>query len=297
MRVGVISTQRLPSDPYTWLNFHVDVGIRAFYIRFEDSPGLGEALENFVADLERKTGKNISFYYEDNGAVDRRNENNFLDILTRQSAWVDRMIVKAHEEGVEWVFHIDDDELLYPGSRKAISTWPKVLEAVPKRCASIHLQNWEGFSPEMPVASWARDPGVRYLPRKCAGAFSVYANGKGASRTYSGQSSHGVHHFKGGKECELAEGKGVVLHHDSLAMGPTDVPPEAWVRKHELRIGDDMSRIPFEATRSAVAAVQRGNPHHMRQVWEKYRSVAGERFKSCPAPVALKLPSHAYGPQ
>ena len=275
------------------MRYHVDVGIDAFYIIFEDTPALPELLQLHAKSLSDEKGRPITLYTETR-SVERSTEDNYTDILTRQSDWVDRMVTKARQEGVQWVFHIDDDEILYPGSKTARSTWPEVLAKVPASCASIHLQNWEAFSPSQPKSSWLTDDGVRFLPQKCAHLFSAYGNGKSGSRTVQGQASHGVHHFQGGKECELSPDQGILGHFEALAMGPDDLPPQRWVEKYRLRAKDDMSRIPFEATHAAVAAVASGDADVMAQTWEKYRSMDGGRFKACSVPVKLSLPSHTY---
>lgn len=294
MRVGIISSQRNPPDYVNWMRFHVDVGIDAFYITIEDTPWLGPAMASLADQFSRATGRHVTVYYEDAAPVNRSKEDNYSDLITRQKVRVDHMLRKARADGVDWAFHIDDDELLYPGSKYAISTWPEILNTVPKRCASIHLQNWEGFSPKNPSGSWITDRNVQYLPQSCGRYFAAYANGKAGSRTLPTQSSHGPHHFKGGEECELPETRGVLLHHEALAMGPDDVPPERWIQKNQLRLNDDLSRIPFAATHDAIKAIRSDDIFNMEQVWKKYRSVTGSRFKSCPTPVQLTLPSHFY---
>lgn len=264
----------------------MDVGISAFYIRAEDSPGLEGALRA-VAD-ERP---DVQVYVEHAPPVDRASEDNYHDLMARQRDFINRMLVRARRDGVAWLFHTDDDEALYPRSKP---TWPEVLRRVPRKCASVHVQNWEGFSPAQPKSSWLTDDGVRYLPQTCARHFAAYANGKSASRTLPRQRAHGPHHFTGGRECELAEKDGVVLHHDGLSMGPGDVPPEAWVRKNRLRIGDDMSRIPFEATHRAVRAVASNRQPEMRAAWLRDRCVSGPRFAACGAPQRVQLVSYNY---
>ena len=293
MRVGIISSQRQPPDPFDWMRYHVDVGIDAFYIIFEDTPDTPALMQLHAAALGKEKNRNVTLYTETR-SFDRSTEDNYTDLQTRQADWVDRMVDKARSEGVDWVFHIDDDEILYPGSQSARSTWPQVLSKVPTTCASVHLQNWEAFSPPQPKSSWLTDDGVRFLPQKCAHLYSAYGNGKSGSRTAKGQASHGPHHFQGGKECELTPDQGILAHFEALAMGPDDVPPERWVEKNRLRVNDDMSRIPFEATHAAVKAVVSGDPDAMARTWSKYRSMEGSRFKSCPVPVSLPLPSHAY---
>lgn len=293
MRVGIISSQRRPPDAFDWMRYHVDVGIDAFYIIFEDTPDVPDQLHMHAAALTREKGRAITLYTETR-AVDRTKEDNYTDLMTRQANWVDRMVAKAHADGVEWVFHIDDDEVLYPGSHNARSTWPQILQAVPPSCSSLHLQNWEAFSPSQVKSSWLTDDGVRFLPQKCAHLFSAYTNGKSGSRTVPGQRSKGPHHFQGGMECELKPEQGVLAHFEALAMTPNDLPPQRWVEKNLLRVNDDKSRIPFESVHASIAAVASGDADVMHKTWVKYRSVDGDRFKACPMPMDLQLPSRDY---
>lgn len=289
--VGVISVQRHPPDFKNWMLHHVYSGVTKFYISVEDTPGLGNEMVLYATELSSIFGTSVIVHYEDAPAVDRSIENNFTDILDRQSKWTDRMITKARSDGTEWVFHIDDDELAYPGN-KTMSTWPEILNKVPNSCTSVHLTNYEAFSPENPTSSWATDAAVRYLPRECGHNFAAYANGKSASRTIHGQRSHGVHHFTGGTECELPEAYGVILHHEALALNADDIPPRRWVEKNMLRGNDDQSTIPFGATREAIRAVQSGDKHLMEKTWVKYRSVLGDNFNACPSPLKIDLPTH-----
>jgi len=271
-------------DPLTWLRFHVQVGISAFYFWLEDSPDLLPVLYGAAEDL------GVAMYVEQAPLVDRGKEDNYADLMVRQSEFVDRMVAQAREDSVAWLFHTDDDELLLP--RGEAATWPEVLMRQPDGCLSVHLSNWEGFSPAKPAGSWMTDPAVRYLPRSCASLFAAYANGKSVTRTSVGQRSHGPHYFTGGASCELQEADGLVLHHDALAMGPDDVPPEAWVRKYSLRKNADLSKIPFDATKEAVKVLRSGSLDAQRRVWLKFRSQTGSRFKACDSPQQLDLPSH-----
>lgn len=224
--MGIVSSQRQPPDPFNWLSAHVAAGISAFYIMFEDSGTLPEAMATYAHALD----PSVVFYYETR-TVDRSREQNYVDLMGRQAAWVDRMIARARADGVQWLFHIDDDEIAVPSTSGATTTssWPRVLDKVPAKCASVHLDNVEAFSPPHPSGPFFDDTEVRFLPRACAHLYAAYGNGKSATRTLEGQASHGPHHFRGGKECELKTG--VVGHYEGLAMGPNDTPPRGgWTR-------------------------------------------------------------------
>ena len=291
MKLGIVSLQRQPPDPFGWVRYHASVGVTNFYIWLEDSDELKPQLEAQADQLTSEMGVPVHMYAEIGRKVDRTTENNYFDILDRQQAFVNRMITQARADGVDWVFHIDDDELLHPRSK---ATWPEVLQKVDPKCASIHMTNWEGYSPAQPSSPWLTDDAVRYMPSACSHLFAAYANGKSASRTVKGQEAWGVHHFHGGKECELAEKEGVVLHHDSLAMGPVDMPPKAYIEKNRLRITSDMAKIPFSFTHESVAALKSNDMDTLKEVWMKYRSQEGERFKKCKHTETAQLPSHSW---
>jgi len=281
-KLGIVSLQRKPPDVLGWMQYHVDVGINHFYIWLEDSDDLKPVLERAA----RKMG--VSMYVE-LGHVNRSTEDNYSDLMSRQTQFVNRMLGKSRGDGVDWIFHIDDDELLHPRSG---DSWKDVLAKVDPKCSSIHMTNWEGYSPAQPSGPWLEDSGVRYMTSTCKHLYAAYTNGKSATRTSAGQQSHGPHHFRGGKECELPESEGVVLHHDSLAMSPDDLPPKQWYEKNILRAHSDMSKIPFDAAIESVKAVKSGSAADQRRVWEKFRSQKGQQFKSCPDTVGVQLPSY-----
>jgi hypothetical protein len=291
MKLGVVSLQRHPPDVLNWIRYHVDVGVSNFYFWLEDSDELKPILEDFGGQLTEEMGLPVHVYAEIGKPVNRATENNYFDILDRQQAFVNRMIVQARADGVDWVFHIDDDELLHPRSG---SNWGDVLKKVDPKCDSIHMTNWEGYSPEQPSGPWLMDSAVRYMPGKCNHLFAAYANGKAATRTTAGQRAHGVHHFTGGKECELPESDGVVLHHESMAMSAADVPPAGYIEKNRLRLTSDLSKIPFPFTHESVGALKEGDHAALERIWTKYRSQRGERYQQCNFTEAAQLPSYSW---
>ena len=280
--VGIASLQRQPLELDSWIRYHRDVGVSHFYIWFEDCP---EHLP-LVYGLGKTLG--VTVYAELGPLVDRSSEDNYFDLMTRQSSFVNRMIKKARIDSVDWLFHIDDDELVYVhDGRKAGS----VFANVPQSFDTVHFSNWEGFAPKTIRGSWYTDSGVKYLPASCAHSFSAYSNGKSATRTRPSQRFHGPHHFTG-REYNCSENVAVVLHHDGLPMSSTDMPPQLWLRKNKLRITSNLANIPFASTHDAVNALLDGDPHVILEAWTKYRSQDGTMFKKCKTPKSLSLLSY-----
>lgn len=285
MRVGIVSSWRRPADPFRWLHYHVRKGITAFYIMLEDTPELPRAIRTYGDELATQYGKAVKIHTETR-AVDRAAEDNYHDLQGRQAAWVDRAIDLARADGVQWLFHIDDDEILHPGDAANPSDWGTVLAAVPPSCDAVHLTNLEAFAPANIAGPFLMDHGVRFLPRGCAHLYSAYTNGKAGVRTAApNMHAAGPHNFGGGNQCELPESTAFVAHYDGMAMGPDDVPPAKWVEKHRLRVGGDMSRVPFAATKDAVAALSAGASRDaLADIWSKYRSQTGDQFAACTLP-------------
>jgi hypothetical protein len=278
MRVGIVSVQRQPQDPYNWLALHVGKGISAFYIRFEDTPHGPAQFADILRDLG--VADRVTLRAEHAPAVDRAREDNYRDLQARQADWVNAAIRMAAADGVAWLFHIDDDELLTTPS----ASWAEVLRAVPASCDGVHLTNWEAFAPTAPTASAFVDPGVRVLGSECAHLYSAYGNGKAATRVTASAAARGPHHFTG-RECELPAAEGVVVHYEALPAHANDGnPPARWVAKHMLRAKDDTTTIPFPSTREAIAAAAAGDTGALAAVYRKYRTTDGERFRACPTP-------------
>lgn len=295
-RVGIASLQRFPPELERWLRYHIEVGVSAFYLRFEDDhDGAYARAAKHAVDTY---GNKRVILRVDPHTKTKHTSNNYVDVNTRQTAWVNAAMALAKQDGIEWLVHIDDDELLH--ARVHGGHWPAVLRDLPHKCHTLHITNWEGFSPAQQTSSWITDPGVHYMPRKCAHHFAVYANGKSAARVSADPmpTAHGVHRFQSAQgasvACDVPEDTGVVLHHDSLPVTPGDLPPRSWVEKHRLRIGSDYSRIPFEATRKAIDAVASGSAQAMEEVWRTYRCMSGKQYKKCAVPRQVTLPSHSW---
>jgi hypothetical protein len=283
-RVGIASLQRQPLDVESWMKYHRNVGILFFYFWFEDCP---EQLP-LVYGLGEKLGAVV--YAELGPTVDRSREDNYFDLMTRQSSFVNRMIRKARIDGVEWLFHIDDDELFFvhDGIKAGLA-----LARVPQSYDTVHFNNWEGFAPKAVNGSWYTDRGVKYLPASCANSFSAYSNGKSVTRTRPAQRFNGPHHFTG-REYHFPEDIAVVLHHDGLPMSKTDMPPKLWLRKNQLRLTSNLAKIPFKSTHDAVQALLSGNKAAVLEAWKKHRSQEGAMFKKCNNAKSLPLLSYEF---
>ena len=100
-----------PKNVETWLEIHRKLGINHFYIRLEDTPELVEYLGS-QPDVTLMV------------ASSNRDSNQYATLQTRQIETVDKVIDLCRQKGIEWLIHIDCDEIL-EGDLNEIYNLPK----------------------------------------------------------------------------------------------------------------------------------------------------------------------------
>jgi hypothetical protein len=143
-------------------------------------------------------------------------ENNYTTLQKRQITFVNEMLVKAREDGVDWVFHTDVDELLE-------GDLVGVLAALPTDIKVGKIQNAEAvYEDDEPTCFSAK----KFIRCGESGApCTAYVNGKGVGRTEEGVTLMGPHDFGykdkiGGEVTKKIPFDDIhVLHYDSCTIG------------------------------------------------------------------------------
>jgi hypothetical protein len=175
LKVAVVSMMRRPKDIDQWLEYHRAFGIVRFYIRLEDSEDLEEYLGNqndITLDLGKSTGKD-----------------EYKEIQIRQCRMVDLALKKAEEDGIDWLIHIDCDELL-DGDIKE-------LQKLSEKVRTIIMNNKEAVYKDIPRENDSCFKAASF--RDCASASSgcvSYVNGKAGGRVAVDVHCHGPHRFR-----------------------------------------------------------------------------------------------------
>lgn len=215
--VALVSTLRdaaasLPS----FLAYHRAIGVRRFYLFFDDprdpAIDLAEHQQDIAlrrkdstleADWQQRFGQQALFRHRDR------------EVMARQVMNVALAVEQARQDGVDWLLHIDSDELFLPDSgsapdhfadldRRGIDTAVYLnLEAVvereairdPFREVTLFKTNPStlGFEAGLDRSELTAYPMFRQQ------LFSFYANGKSAARVTSGLQPEGVHYFNYGR--------------------------------------------------------------------------------------------------
>jgi hypothetical protein len=240
--VAVASTCASSSRQLTdWLEYHRAIGVTRFYI-FEE--GMGTTAGRWSPDVyvfSRKTAdenqknspsrfaKWLAPYASGNSTCGAN------ALFVRQTLNLELALLRAKKDGIEWLLHVDVDELVYPAGSSTFDlrdvlarqsphidrvVFPN-YEAVPER-PSYELNEPNTFKSvtlfkrnhlHIDTATYARF--AQSARRDNPNFFLAYANGKSACRVSSpGLRPNGAHRFKtkgGGKEVTTSES--AILHY------------------------------------------------------------------------------------
>lgn len=220
-RIAVASLIRKPIDLPLWLRYHRKYGVKHFYIRLEDSPGWEDYLKA-QPDIWYEIAKS------DEG-------NNFQTLMYRQVEFVNRLLNEKIVKDVDWLFHIDCDELMH-GSYDFLSSLPSDIKVV-------NMENAEAVFDEKNMDTCFKAThflrcGIQGTPCKS------YVNGKSGARVEADISLAGPHNFayKGNFEGphihKIPFEKMHILHYDSCSFG-------AWAEKFRHMGKNVKDPIPF----------------------------------------------------
>lgn len=241
LKCAIAGLMRRPIDLPIWLEHHRRLGITRFYLRLEDTPGLEPYLRE-QPDVELEMGDSDT------------QGNNYETLMDRQLRFVNHVMQElAPRDKIDWVFHLDADELL-DGDLQA------GLAHVPPNSFCATLENMEAvYRDEEPSCFSART----FLRCKVAPCVS-YVNGKPCGRVAPGVSLAGPHNFayRGSIDAHAIPQETLrVLHFDSCTVG-------SWLEKFaHLSKNAKQPSIPFPYYRESIEAARNAT-----QVYRKFRS-------------------------
>jgi hypothetical protein len=238
LKVGITLMTRKPHRFDWWLRYHRSLGIYHVFVHVEDTPELIPLLrdEEFADFVTVTTGNDNSLDTHNPSSAD-----NYYTLMQRQERQVRRSVQESRVAGIEWLFHVDDDELLYfdmPFSRIVDGLAPGVtcvvlvnIEAVPRsldpECA---FEDIEVFTQHKMLA---------------------YRNGKSAGRCMDAD-WHGPHRFTGSYHV-VPVARACVLHFESCLY-------ETWRNKfikHRDIEEQKKKDIPFPFYRDSISLFQK----------------------------------------
>jgi hypothetical protein len=250
--VGIAVLMRKPVDLPLWLKHHRDMGVQHFFIRMEDTPGWEDML---------KTQPDVSLTLAESDKA-----NNYETLQTRQIEFVNTCIGKCPQHNIQWLFHVDADELLEGDLR--------LLRRLPTNIKCIVVENVEAvFDGSESTCFDAK----KFLKCSNKAPCRSYANGKAAGRVEDGVQLKGPHNFsyKGSHEGDhvhrFSQKELCVLHFDSCSFG-------AWSEKfqHLANNGND-SKVPFPYYKDSMKVASEAYSVYKNSTHKDVSSLGGDQ--------------------
>jgi len=258
-KVAIVMLSRHPPDLKTWIKYHAShIGVDHIFIKLEDSPGVSAILEQLSEEERTK----VTLLGASNQAAsligmgeDTRPEDDYTSLQARQMVAMASAKRSSEAMGIDWLIHIDDDELLYTQNRKI----GELLAAMPAGSDQAYLPNVEAVYDSADVKSCFMQTKQVNLNRY---TFESYANGKSAVRV-ARKDAHpaGPHQWRDAANRELES-----THMDQEPFGSPilvvhyeSCPFARWEDKF-WELGrtspQKVSQIPFPFYRESITKMQ-----------------------------------------
>lgn len=171
--------------------------------------------------------------------------NNYETLQQRQVAFVNSCFQKAHELNIEWIFHIDSDELL-EGSLLFFDTLQSDIQ-------TLKFQNVEAVFDEKNTTCFSA---TTFLHCNKGAQCRAYANGKAAGRVVPGVQLAGPHDFSYNGLIDGPHKKDIefetlhILHYESCSFG-------SWAEKFKHLSSQNKSDIPFSYYSESIDTISK----------------------------------------
>lgn len=255
-RVAIVLLSRHPPDLTLWLKYHLGyMGVEHVFMQMEDTPEF-DSMWALVENDERQHVTLFSPSSSDRGHG-RRPSDDYTTLQYRQTKAMMQAKELAKERGIQWLIHIDDDELLYTPMHRSIGD---VFRAMPANFDQAYIPNAEAVYPSADVKSCFAETTQINMN---AYTFASYANGKAAVRIADAAAvPAGPHQWRTSDGRELPS-----IHLDSEPFGAPllvlhfeSCPFTRWEDKFWELGNTTLSKvnsIPFKFYRDSIEAMQK----------------------------------------
>ena len=240
--VAICSMIRKPLAFKTWLDYHVSLGVKHFFLRIEDTPELSNLIDQY--------GSLISAEYDNK--VDK--SDNYWTQMDRQRIFTNKTIEICNRLGYKWLAHIDCDELLCANNLH-------FLDLISDDYQCIVISNYEAVYPNDNL----QDPFLgtdKFLSRNLL----AYGNGKSIGRISKNLCLRGPHRFNG-KEYHTNDDV-VILHFESPNF-------DKWCEKFSTEKNNSLDEkfhdIPFQFYKHSIEIIKSNNQEKIRSYYNKMK--------------------------
>jgi len=245
---------RHPPDLRLWLEYHLSyMGVEHVFMQVEDTPEFNATWKALHPSRQRR----VTVWPAAAAAgTDKRPADDYETLQKRQVRAMSRAKEASARMGIQWLVHIDDDELLYAPLHRHVGD---ILAAMPRGYDQAYIPNSEAVYPSVDTQScFAQTTEMNVNAFK----FASYANGKAAVRvTDAAAVPAGPHQWRDLDGAELPS-----IHLDSQPFGAPlmvvhfeSCPFSRWEDKY-WELGNTpawkVNRIPFRFYRESIEKMQ-----------------------------------------
>jgi len=259
-KVAVVTMTKKPIDFDIWIDHYLNkLNINSIFLRIEESP----ETENIIKKYNKKGNIYPIFVNE---KID--NSNSYYVQMDRQKDFVNQTIEKCRKMGIEYLIHIDDDELFHINKNK-FKNVQEFFESIHSQVtnsnlSNIHFQNFEAVFPENKKHCFDTN---KFLDCKLGNCKS-YCNGKSATNVSLNTQFFGPHNFSG-MVLNVNPEDACVLHFDSACF-------EKWYQKFEnlshITSEEKFNNIPFAFYKNSIKLIKEGkNKDICKDFWTKMK--------------------------
>ena len=198
---AIVTTVRNPHKIEDWISYHLKIGFNKLYIILDDENENIEYKDDRVVVF--KNTKEWRNNLATGGMLGMFSDKYDEEVMSRQILNFATVEESAKKDGINWLLHIDGDELFYPEDKP-------FSEIFNNDYAIIHFDNYEMLPDHDSYQNCFRE-GHKFKTK--GEKYIAYSNGKSALNLTSDAIITGVHGFSGGKLLDASDGK--ILHYPS----------------------------------------------------------------------------------
>lgn len=250
--IAICSMVRKPLNFNTWLDYHLSLGIDYIFLRVEDTPELSNIIDRY---------ENVFAIYDNHS----NKKNNYWTQMNRQKQLFDYYLPEIQRIGIEWLFHIDSDELIC--CKRDIK---ELFNRVSSNKDVIKIQNYEAVYDRDDLENPFYQTNKFKVMNKLA-----YSNGKSAARVKKLKQKIQTSpigdifcpHAFDGEISMISNNDMVILHFESPTF-------DSWYEKfsNDLNIDDELfEKIPFQFYKKSIEIIRSGDKEKAKEYYNQMK--------------------------
>jgi len=261
--IAICSLVRKPFNFDTWIDYHISIGVSKFLLSVEDTPELKESIDKY--------GDLIEAEYISMDTKDKFYDRNYWTLMDRQKNFVTKSIEKCKSLSINWLLHIDTDELLWCGD-----SIKDLLVGVESDVDYIHIKNYEAV-----YSSDNLENPFLQTNTFISSDMTAYNSGKSMGRVSSNLEFRGAHAFHG-KHHIIETKRAVVLHFESATFekwlekfsnnSNTSYPETKGMKDFMIdETKNEVKQVPLEFCKESSRLVRLGDIKNCREYYNKMK--------------------------